>query len=104
MGSEMCIRDRLRAFALLRPFGRGRCLGPLIAENLAQAQHLIATLLAQFPDAFVRIDIPADCGLADFLESAGLKQVDTVAQMARGAAPQASNGVRQFALVTQAIG
>ncbi|PYC25339.1 GNAT family N-acetyltransferase [Pseudomonas jessenii] len=95
---------QLRAFALLRPFGRGRCLGPLIAENLAQAQHLIATLLAQFPDAFVRIDIPADCGLADFLESAGLKQVDTVAQMARGAAPQASNGVRQFALVTQAIG
>ncbi len=95
---------QLRAFALLRPFGRGRCLGPLIAENLAQAQHLIATLLAQFLDAFVRIDIPADCGLANFLEAAGLKQVDTVAQMARGAAPQASNGVRQFALVTQAIG
>ncbi|MHA3737208.1 GNAT family N-acetyltransferase [Pseudomonas sp. Eth.TT006] len=95
---------QLRAFALLRPFGRGRCLGPLIAENLAQAQHLIAVLLAKVPDAFVRIDIPADCGLADFLKAAGLKQVDTVAQMARGAAPHASNGVRQFALVTQAIG
>lgn len=38
---------QLRAFALLRPFGRGRCLGPVIAENLEQAKHLIAVLLAQ---------------------------------------------------------
>lgn len=99
------VRDgQLHAFALLRPFGRGRCIGPVIAENLEQAQHLIATLLAQVPDAFVRIDIPANCGLADWLEAAGLKKVDTVAQMARGTAPQSTNGVRQFALVTQAIG
>ena len=99
------VRDsQLHAFALLRPFGRGRCIGPVIAENLEQAQHMIATLLAQVPDAFVRIDIPANCGLADWLEATGLKKVDTVAQMARGTAPQSTNGVRQFALVTQAIG
>jgi hypothetical protein len=75
----------------------------VVCENLEQAQHLIGVLLAQVPDTFVRIDIPADCGLSDWLETAGLKQVDTVAQMARGTPPQASNGVRQFALVTQAI-
>ncbi|MNR68725.1 hypothetical protein D3C85_1934610 [compost metagenome] len=61
-------------------------------------------LLAQVPDAFVRIDIPADCGLGQWLEQAGLKQVDTVAQMAKGTPPQASANVRQFAVVTQAIG
>lgn len=95
---------QLRAFALLRPFGRGRCIGPVIAENLEQAKHLIAVLLAQVPDAFVRIDIPADSGLGEWLADAGLKQVDTVAQMARGTPPQVVNSVRQFALVTQAIG
>ena len=95
---------QLRAFALLRPFGRGRCIGPVIAENPEQAKHLIAVLLAQVPDAFVRMDIPSDSGLAPWLEEAGLKQVDTVAQMARGTPPQAFGGVRQFALVTQAIG
>jgi len=95
---------QLHAFALLRPFGRGRCIGPVVAENPAQARHLIATLLALVPDAFVRIDIPADSGLGEWLVSAGLKQVDTVAQMARGTPPQAVNGVRQFALVTQAMG
>ncbi|MEO6625457.1 MAG: hypothetical protein ABIN37_11595 [Burkholderiaceae bacterium] len=52
----------------------------------------------------MRIDIPADSGLAEWLDSAGLKQVDTVAQMAKGTPPQTANGVQQFAVVTQAIG
>ncbi|WP_457266032.1 GNAT family N-acetyltransferase [Pseudomonas sp. P5_C3] len=94
---------QLRAFAMLRPFGRGRCIGPVIAESPEQAKHLIAVLLAQVPDAFVRMDISSDSGLAHWLEEAGLKQVDTVAQMARGTPPQAIGAVRQFALVTQAI-
>jgi GNAT superfamily N-acetyltransferase len=95
---------QVRAFAMLRPYGRGRGIGPVVAENPEQAQHLIAMLLTEVPDTFVRIDIPSDCGLSDWLATAGLKQVDTVAQMARGTPPQAANGVRQFALVTQAIG
>lgn len=95
---------QVRAFAMLRPYGRGRGVGPVVAENLEQAQHLIATLLAQVPDTFVRIDIPADSGLSDWLETAGLKQVDTVALMARGTPPQSADGIRQFAVVTQAIG
>ncbi|MFJ7796267.1 GNAT family N-acetyltransferase [Pseudomonas sp. NPDC096950] len=95
---------QLRAFAMLRPYGRGRGIGPVVAENLEQAKHLITVLLAQVPETFVRIDIPADSGLSDWLETTGLKQVDTVAQMARGTPPHADNGVIQFALVTQAIG
>ncbi len=95
---------QLRGFALLRPFGRGRCIGPVVAENLNQAKHLIAALLAQVPDTFVRIDIPVVCGLSDWLESAGLKNIDTVAQMSLGTPPQASQGVYPFALITQAIG
>lgn len=94
----------LRGFALLRPFGRGRCIGPVVAENINQAKHLIGVLLAQVPDAFVRIDIPVACGLSDWLEQAGLKNIDTVAQMALGTPPQSSQGVHPFALITQAIG
>jgi len=95
---------QLQAFALLRRAGRGHCIGPVIAQNTRQARHLIATLLAQVPDAFVRIDIPVVCGLSDWLEQAGLKNIDTVAQMAKGTPPQASQGVYPFALITQAIG
>lgn len=95
---------QLRSFAMLRPFGRGHCIGPVIAESSEQAKHLIAELLARVPEAFVRIDIPADSGLSAWLEKAGLKQVDSVAQMARGTPPRAVGGVSQFALVTQAMG
>ncbi|ROM85013.1 GNAT family N-acetyltransferase [Pseudomonas sp. WP18] len=95
---------QLCAFALLRPFGRGRCIGPVVAQTAEQARHLITQLLARVPDAFVRIDIPVHTGLAPWLEDAGLKQVDSVAQMARGTPPQPSGGVQQFALATQAVG
>ncbi|UVL82069.1 GNAT family N-acetyltransferase [Pseudomonas sp. B21-028] len=95
---------QLCAFAIQRAFGRGHCIGPVIAQNPEQAKHLIAALLAQVPDEFVRIDTPADHGLSDWLDAAGLKQVDKVAQMARGTPPQSADGVKQFAVVSQAIG
>ena len=92
------------AFAMQRPFGRGRVIGPVVAQNLEQAKHLIGTLLAPLAGEFVRLDIPADSGLGEWLGSQGLTQVDSVAQMARGQAPGASGAVKQFALITQAIG
>lgn len=98
------VDGQLHAFAAIRPFGRGRCLGPLVAQNLDQAHQLIAHLLAPLADAFVRIDIPVGCGLEGLLDSVGLKGVDTVTCMSRGEVPQASAGVQAFALVTQAIG
>ncbi|KGS15733.1 GNAT family N-acetyltransferase [Pseudomonas tremae] len=95
---------QLQAFALLRPFGRGLCIGPVVAQTADQARHMIGQLLTKVPYAFVRIDIPAECGLDDWLEEAGLKRVDSVTCMSMGAVPQPSQGVRQFALITQAIG
>lgn len=92
------------AFAMLRPFGRGRVIGPIVAQAPEQARSLIAELLAQLPGAFVRLDITADSGLGEWLSGAGLPQVDSVAQMARGTPPQPVGGLQQFALVTQAIG
>lgn len=95
---------QLQAFALLRPFGRGLCIGPVVAQTVEQARHMIEHLLARVPYAFVRIDIPTHCGLANWLEEAGLKRVDSVTCMSMGAVPQAREGVSQFALITQAIG
>ncbi|MEE4919890.1 GNAT family N-acetyltransferase [Pseudomonas alliivorans] len=96
--------SQLKAFALMRPFGRGLCIGPVVAEDVYQARHMIEQLLAKVPYAFVRIDIPSNGGLVDWLEEVGLKRVDAVTCMSMGAVPQPSQGVRQFALITQAIG
>jgi GNAT superfamily N-acetyltransferase len=94
----------LHAFALLRPFGRGLGLGPVIAQNVDQAKALIQTLLHTVPGQFVRVDIPSGCGLAPWLEQQGLAHVDTVTQMTTGPIPQPQEGVYQFGLISQAVG
>jgi predicted GNAT family N-acyltransferase len=98
------VDGQLQGIALLRRFGRGHIIGPVVAQNREQAQHLITHLLRLIPDAFVRFDILSDCGLVDWLESLGLQCVDRAPRMVRGVPPQSSGGIKQFALVTQAIG
>ncbi|KPW16127.1 Acetyltransferase [Pseudomonas amygdali pv. ulmi] len=95
---------RLTGIALLRRFGRGHIIGPLVARDVGQARQLIAHLLQRIPGMFVRFDILADCGLAPWLESLGLPCVDRAPRMVLGTPPPSSKNVQQFALVTQAIG
>lgn len=94
-GGEVC------GFAMLRPFGRGEVLGPVVAPDGAGARELIGHLLARRAGRFVRIDVPEAAGLGGFLEEAGLVPVDTVTRMVRGT-PPAGAGV--WALVSQAFG
>lgn len=98
------VDGQLQGMAMLRPFGRGRIIGPVIARHAQQAKALISHLLQSVPDGFVRIDIPAECGLGDWLHSLGLPCVDRAPRMVRGSAPQSRDGFQAFALVTQAIG
>ncbi len=98
------VDGKLEGIAMLRPFGRGRVIGPVVAKDLPQAQALISHLLALIPESFVRIDIPASCGLADWLQNMGMLCVDRAPRMVKGHPPRPTAGTRQFALVTQAIG
>ncbi|AYN96770.1 N-acetyltransferase [Pseudomonas sp. LTJR-52] len=90
-------------FALLRPFGRGMTIGPVVAENSTQAKALIATLLTQAAGQYIRLDVTQQSGLGSWLTECGIPQVDSVAQMAKGSPPQAQGGVTQMALATQAL-
>ena len=101
--------DTLLGFALLRPFGRGHAIGPVVAfaDNGLQtqrAQALIANRLAANAGAFTRIDTPDEQGLGPWLESIGLARVDTVVKMARNGAPAHDPAALQFAIVNQALG
>ncbi|BFM51154.1 GNAT family N-acetyltransferase [Marinomonas sp. THO17] len=95
---------QLEGFALLREFGRGYAIGPVITKHQDQAKALILHCLNTHIKDFVRIDVPADTGLSPWLESVGLPQVDTVVQMSRGDAPQKDQNMMQFALINQALG
>ncbi|WP_237152198.1 GNAT family N-acetyltransferase [Oryzibacter oryziterrae] len=91
-------------FAGLRCFGRGEVIGPVVAENAADARRLIAHFLAARSGAFLRIDTGADAELAAFLAQHGLTRVGGGIVMQRPVAAPAPQSVHVFALASQAFG
>ncbi|MFX1676473.1 GNAT family N-acetyltransferase [Paraburkholderia sp. A2WS-5] len=94
----------LLGFALFRRFGRGHVIGPVIAPDALRAQALISHWLALHEGMFLRLDVPGDSGLSDWLQGLGLPRVDTVVAMARGAVPAREPAPRAFGIVSQALG
>jgi GNAT superfamily N-acetyltransferase len=91
-------------FAMLRRFGRGDVIGPVVAENITGAKALIAHLSGLNAGRFTRIDIYADTGLAEWIDTLGLLSVDAPKTMLRGPALAITPDARLFAIVTQALG
>ena len=97
-------QGEITGFALIRKFGRGYAIGPVIATSQEQAKILIQSLIDTHVNEFVRIDIPQSSELSPWLEEIGLPQVDTVVEMVRGKIPLRDTQMRQFALISQALG
>ncbi len=91
-------------FSVLRRFGRGHVIGPVVAPDLASAQALIGYWCSRQAGRFVRIDIDASSGLAEWLETLGLQRVGMATPMVRGAAIQRGPALGGWALVNQAMG
>ncbi|KQV45752.1 GCN5 family acetyltransferase [Pelomonas sp. Root1217] len=98
--------DTVRGFGLLRRFGRGHAIGPVVAPDEEGAKAVIAHLTGTNAGRFTRIDIDLDSGLAEWLEAMGLLRVDAPVVMQRGPAakPSAPGAPRGYAIVTQALG
>jgi predicted N-acetyltransferase YhbS len=91
-------------FALLRRFGRGLAIGPVVAPDAQRAKLLIAHWTAMNPRNFLRIDVHSSQRLGAWLDRMGLKKVDTVVTMSKGAPPAEDATLRNYALVSQALG
>src|SRR5208283_2996647 len=91
-------------FAVLRRFGRGDVIGPVVAPDQAGARALVAHCLAERAGQFVRIDVTEDGGLAPWLVAHGLSDAGPGLRMVRGTPPAAIGPARVFAVVSQALG
>ena len=91
-------------FAFYRRFGRGYVIGPVVARDTASAKALIAHWIGSNAGMFIRIDVPGESGLSDWLEELGLARVDNALTMARGAPLKPAGGFHVFGLVNQALG
>ncbi len=105
LGSGVLDEDgRARGFAMLRRFGRGHVIGPVVAPEVEGAKALIAHLVGLNAGRITRIDIDFDSGLAEWVESLGLLRVDAPTTMVRGAPLVRDADARLYAIVTQALG
>lgn len=93
----------LAGFSLLRHFGRGYAIGPVVAPDSESAKALIAHWSGAYAGEFVRVDVAGDSGLGAWLAEAGLAQVDTGVAMARNGVPRRDDTIKQFAIINQAL-
>ncbi|MBN3835533.1 GNAT family N-acetyltransferase [Burkholderia sp. Ac-20344] len=98
-------------FSVLRRFGRGYVVGPVVAPRSSDdgyAKALIGYWLTKRQSEFVRIDVPSGTHLPDWLDEQGLKRVDTCSKMVRNAPAAAYDGAADaiyglYGLVSQAM-
>lgn len=94
----------ISGYGMVRRWGRGVVIGPVMARDEADARAIIAVLASAHEGNFVRIDTTQACGLAPWLVSIGLPQVDKVVAMSLGEPPCSDAGTTLFALSNQSLG
>ncbi len=105
--AQVVVLDRdgvAEGFSVLRRFGRGKVIGPVVAPDATGAKALISHWVNLDAGKFVRIDVDFASGLPAWLETLGLRRVGEVASMQRGPALHRGSAAHLFALVTQATG
>ncbi|WP_432240656.1 GNAT family N-acetyltransferase [Herbaspirillum robiniae] len=105
--AEVAVLERngqIDGVALLRAFGHGHMIGPVIATNPEDARTLISHWINVRPGTFLRIDVPGKSGLKPWLQDIGLSCVDDVVTMCRGRQPQGGAQWRTYSLINQALG
>ncbi|CCE04378.1 putative acetyltransferase [Bradyrhizobium sp. STM 3843] len=104
---SFAVLDRAGApagFAVLRPFGRGEVIGPVVTKDVGDAKALIAHVLASCAGRFVRIDTDITTGLGPWLIDQGLDHVGGGVAMRRPVVARSAAPFTTFALANQALG
>lgn len=103
-GNVLCRDHDPVGFALLRRFGRGRIIAPVIAPDFEGAKLLATQLLGERAGHFCRIDVVEGYGMSKWLDSVGLPKVDTATMMVRGTPPILPESPTMFAIAAQTYG
>lgn len=91
-------------FAMLRRFGAGWSIAPVVAPDSRSAKSLILHWLAARSGRFCRVDVTTESDLSGWLEDLGLPCVGSVRTMVRGSAPVAGTRAKVFAVAAHGLG
>ncbi|VVD70541.1 N-acetyltransferase GCN5 [Pandoraea eparura] len=104
--AEAAVLERngeLVGFSMMRRFGRGHAIGPVVAPDCEGAKGLIAHWSGAYAGSLVRVDVTGASGLGTWLTEAGLVEVGAGVAMARNGGPWQQETVKQFAIINQAL-
>jgi hypothetical protein len=107
VGQVAVVREggSISGFAILRDFGRGKVVGPVVCADTETAKSLISFSMGSETDTFIRIDLPEESGLYEWLSDLGLEHVGEHVRMTLNPRePEKQNAVKTFALASQALG
>lgn len=91
--------------ALMRKFGKGTVIGPVIAEDDAMAMQLVAPLIQRCEGQFTRLDTPVQSEtFKAFLAAAGMGVFDTVTEMRIGRFRRSETGGMIYGLAAHSLG
>jgi GNAT superfamily N-acetyltransferase len=96
--------NQTTGFAFFRRFGRGFAIGPVVAQDTQSAKALIAHWISSNAGMFLRIDVPGEAGLSNWLIELGLVPASPVISMVRGAPLPGRSDMFAFAIANQALG
>lgn len=102
-GAALERNGELVGFSMMRRFGLGHVIGPVVAPDSERALALVTCWSEAYAGSFVRLDVTGTSGLGDSLTAMGLVQVDTVVTMARNGLPAQDESIKQFALLNQSL-
>ncbi|GAA4228974.1 GNAT superfamily N-acetyltransferase [Sagittula marina] len=91
-------------FAILRRFGKGHVLGPVVARDATAARSLIAAGVNHMQGRFLRIDLIEERGLVPFVEELGLTVVGGGTSMVRNPKARTDGDYQTHAMISQAHG
>ena len=90
-------------FAMLRLFGRGYVVGPIVAQDFLAAKSLMSAAATQVAGKFLRIDMPEALAPVDHAEKLGLTHAGGGIAMVRNPLQSTAADYKTFALVSQAL-
>lgn len=96
--------DGAQGFALMRRFGRGAVIGPVIAPCTVTAKALIAHLAAMADGRFLRLDVMNAPDLRDWIVTLGLEQTGHTAVMVKGGLKERQPQCRCVVLADETLG
>ncbi len=104
-GSVAVRSGEIVGYALMRDFGRGKVIGPVVAEEDRIAMQLVAPFVQQNMGQFLRLDTPVESQLfRAFLSAMGMGAHDTVTEMRIGPVRRAMQGAQLFGLAAHTLG